>query len=207
MPKRSTDFKANQREEILNAARRCFVQQGYDRTTMREIAEEAHLSTGAIYTYFQTKAMILTAICQEQARQQQAALDHTLTAPVSDDSPFVAFFATALAPFLAVPATEVRQRELIDLLFWYEAAREPALGKLMQDLMSSWHESIRHRLEQEGTAGHIHPDLDLDAIATILIALPFGLVLYDLLRDTSLDRTTWTQTLGVLFDRAVMRPA
>src|SRR5690242_13381925 len=62
-PKRSEEFKADREEEILAAARRCFLAQGYDRTTMREIAAEAGVSTGAIYTYFGTKVEILQALC------------------------------------------------------------------------------------------------------------------------------------------------
>lgn len=201
MPKRSDEFKAQQEQHILDAARSCFVQFGYDRTTMRDIAAAANLSTGALYVYFQTKEAILTAICRLQADQQQAALQRTLAAAPAAALSFTSIFQAALQPFLDTPDAEVRQRELLNLLFWYEATRQSDLGSLMQQLMHTWHAAIVGQITAEQGAQRIAGDLDPDALAAILIALPFGLQLYDLLRQQPQDRTAWLETLGRLLDR------
>ncbi|HHY21751.1 MAG TPA: TetR/AcrR family transcriptional regulator [Bacilli bacterium] len=47
------------REQILNASRDPFKEKGYERTTTREIAENAGISLGAIYEYVGSKEDIL----------------------------------------------------------------------------------------------------------------------------------------------------
>lgn len=47
------------REQILNASRTPFKEKGYERTTTREIAENAGISLGAIYEYVGSKEDIL----------------------------------------------------------------------------------------------------------------------------------------------------
>jgi AcrR family transcriptional regulator len=52
-------------EQILRAARTLFVKKGYLGATMRDIAQEAKLSTGAIYVYFSGKDEIYAKVCEE----------------------------------------------------------------------------------------------------------------------------------------------
>jgi len=53
------------RRQILNAAKQCFIHQGLDATTMRDIAREANLSLGGIYFHFDSKSDIFRAVCDE----------------------------------------------------------------------------------------------------------------------------------------------
>jgi AcrR family transcriptional regulator len=50
---------------ILKAARRLFLKQGYHGTSVRQIAKEINLTTGAIYFYFNNKDEIYGEICIE----------------------------------------------------------------------------------------------------------------------------------------------
>jgi AcrR family transcriptional regulator len=52
-------------DRILNAARKLFLEKGYLGATMRDIALEAELSTGAIYVYFSGKDEIYEKVCEE----------------------------------------------------------------------------------------------------------------------------------------------
>jgi AcrR family transcriptional regulator len=52
-------------ERILGAARKLFLEKGYLGATMRDIALEAELSTGAIYVYFSGKDEIYEKVCEE----------------------------------------------------------------------------------------------------------------------------------------------
>jgi AcrR family transcriptional regulator len=52
-------------ERILNAARKLFLEKGYHGATMRDIALDAELSTGAIYVYFSGKDEIYEKVCEE----------------------------------------------------------------------------------------------------------------------------------------------
>ena len=51
------------RAEILEAAQRIFVEQGYEGATIRRIAEEVGLSSTALYMHFRDKSEILVEIC------------------------------------------------------------------------------------------------------------------------------------------------
>ncbi len=52
------------RAEILAAAERIFVAEGYEGATIRRIADEVGVSSTALYMHFQDKACILLEICQ-----------------------------------------------------------------------------------------------------------------------------------------------
>ena len=57
--------KESLRQEILDAARDLFVKEGYDNVSMRRIAEKIEYSPTTIYLYFEDKASLLFAICDE----------------------------------------------------------------------------------------------------------------------------------------------
>jgi AcrR family transcriptional regulator len=57
------------RAEILEAAERIFVAEGYDGATIRKIADEVGVSSTALYMHFQDKACILHEICEGAFRQ------------------------------------------------------------------------------------------------------------------------------------------
>lgn len=50
---------AQRHEQCFQAASRVFISRGYDRATVREIAREARLSLGSLYSYIRTKEDIL----------------------------------------------------------------------------------------------------------------------------------------------------
>jgi AcrR family transcriptional regulator len=52
------------RAEILDAAERIFLAEGYDGATIRRIAEEVGVSSTALYMHFPDKAAILMEICE-----------------------------------------------------------------------------------------------------------------------------------------------
>ena len=57
------------RAEILQAAERIFVAEGYDGATIRKIADEVGVSSTALYMHFPDKSCILLEICQGTIRQ------------------------------------------------------------------------------------------------------------------------------------------
>ncbi|HKA17115.1 MAG TPA: TetR/AcrR family transcriptional regulator [Blastocatellia bacterium] len=53
------------RQDILDAARELFVHEGYENVSMRRVAEKIEYSPTTIYLYFEDKASLLYAICEE----------------------------------------------------------------------------------------------------------------------------------------------
>ena len=61
------------REEILGTALRLFAERGFDKTTMRAIAEEVGLSLGASYYHFKSKEDLVLAFYRRTADESEAA--------------------------------------------------------------------------------------------------------------------------------------
>ena len=57
--------KESLRQEIIDAAREIFVAEGYDRLSMRKVAEKIEYSPTTIYLYFDDKADLLREVCEE----------------------------------------------------------------------------------------------------------------------------------------------
>ncbi len=62
MPKLAQKRAEQNRRQIEQAALGLFTRQGFHGTNMREIAERAQVSTGAIYTYFPTKGALYESV-------------------------------------------------------------------------------------------------------------------------------------------------
>jgi len=63
-----------QRDRILCAALKCFIEHGFHAASMANIAEAAQMSPGLIYRYFDGKHAIVLAIVQRQLAEKQAAI-------------------------------------------------------------------------------------------------------------------------------------
>jgi AcrR family transcriptional regulator len=72
MPKISDDRKAERREQILQGARRCFAERGYEGATVARLEEASGLSRGAIFNYFPSK----DALFLELSRRDNERLLH-----------------------------------------------------------------------------------------------------------------------------------
>ena len=60
-----------QRDRILCAALRCFIESGFHAASMASIAEAARMSPGLIYRYFDNKQAIVLAIVQRQLEEKR----------------------------------------------------------------------------------------------------------------------------------------
>jgi len=196
-PKRSDIFKADRREEILLAAIGLFVTQGYDRTTMREIARAAGVSTGAIYVYYPTKGSMLQAICSEQAQQMRAMIEHTLHDLPADADPLAAGMMTFVGRFGDLSPDERRQHERLDLLLRYEATRDEAVAASVREVIESWRTLVVALLRAQQAAGRVRADIDVVSLAELFLALPGGLEMTELLAGTATD---WPVVVGTLAD-------
>ena len=63
------DVSAERKQQIYEAAVACFGRQGYHLTTMDDIANEAGLSKGSLYWYFDSKKALFIAMFREVMEQ------------------------------------------------------------------------------------------------------------------------------------------
>ncbi len=65
---------AAQRERILAAAQKCFIENGFHAASMARIAQTAQMSPGLMYRYFPSKNAIVLAIIERQLQQTRVKI-------------------------------------------------------------------------------------------------------------------------------------
>ena len=72
MPKISEERKTERREQILEGARRCFAEHGYEGATVAKLEREIGLSRGAIFNYFPSKEdLFIELAVRDSARMSE----------------------------------------------------------------------------------------------------------------------------------------
>ena len=85
------------RRKILEAARDLFMAEGYERVTMRRIAEAIEYSPTTIYNHFKDKDDLVNALCHEEFAQLLAVVD--VRAPAGDPVEWIRQIGAAYAAF------------------------------------------------------------------------------------------------------------
>lgn len=65
-------------DAILSVSTKLFLEKGFDKTSMQDIAKNAAISKGAIYHHFQSKDEIIKAVAEKQAQVVKSTMDHWL---------------------------------------------------------------------------------------------------------------------------------
>jgi len=85
MPKISDERRAERREQILDGARRCFAEHGYEGATVARLEAEIGLSRGAIFNYFASKEDLFVELAvQDTARLSDVWVNEGLEGVVRD---------------------------------------------------------------------------------------------------------------------------
>jgi len=69
VPKVSEDHLAARRRQILDGARGCFAEYGYDRATVRRLEQAIGMSRGAIFHHFRDKDALFFALAHQDAER------------------------------------------------------------------------------------------------------------------------------------------
>jgi AcrR family transcriptional regulator len=160
------------RRQILTAASRCFSRSGFHGATMQEIADEAGLSAGALYHYFDGKERLVEALAAWGREQKRNALEEL--SPGRGPDGLARLVAAMLATLSSEGATEAAQ---LDVRLWGEALGQPRLRRLAKRELQGLIGPIAGYLRGEVTAGRMRSGVDPDALARALVALLMGLEL------------------------------
>ncbi|WFL77737.1 TetR/AcrR family transcriptional regulator [Altererythrobacter arenosus] len=76
--------KKRRRETILTSSRSLFRERGYTKTTIDDIAAEAEVSIGTIYSYFGSKGGIFLALVQSMISEMQVKTSRIAADPPED---------------------------------------------------------------------------------------------------------------------------
>jgi AcrR family transcriptional regulator len=115
-PTRIERKRAQNRQALVDSARRVFARDGFEGATIAAIAEEADLGFGTFYSYFPDKRAVLAAI-EDEMRQD---MDGVLGAPDNREGPA----SEALTRFTRRFAELVERNRDVMRLLWQMAMRE-----------------------------------------------------------------------------------
>ncbi|MEV0092037.1 TetR family transcriptional regulator [Streptomyces sp. NPDC050738] len=170
-----TDAKAPKSEQtrtlILETALRLFQERGYDKTTMRAIAQEAGVSTGNAYYYFSSKEHLVQGFYDRIAAEHQAAVR-----PVLDkETDLQARLAGVLNAWLEIAAP---YHEFAAQFFKNAADPESPLSPFSPESEHAREAAIDvHREVLSGSKSKVAPEL-VDILPELMWLSQMGLVLY-----------------------------
>lgn len=160
---------ADTRRRILEAAVRCFARSGFHGSSMQEICAEAQLSAGALYRYFPSKDAIIEAIATEE-RMRNAQFTSRLDV---DRDVLDALFTTGFSHLREMMASG---QSALCAEVCAEAQRNPRIRSIFATNHAEVRGAIRRALVRAQELGEVAPDVDLDAAATLLMAIGDGLM-------------------------------
>ncbi len=170
MPRVSQDHLDARRQQILDAARRCFVRNGFHTTSMQDVLAEAGLSAGAVYRYFPGKEDIVLAIAGEALAQVRAAFHEQLEA--DDPPPLDLVVGRVLARLDDLARTQQMDRVVVQA--WGEAVRSPVLAARCAETIGAVRAELAEVVAAHQARGRIPSDVPADHVARVLMSLVPG---------------------------------
>lgn len=172
MPKVTQQHRDERCEQILAAARRCFVRDGFHATSMQDVFAEAGLSSGAVYSYFPGKEAMIAAIAEANLRDVVATIHHIAT--VHADRPL----GDVMGEVFDVIEAKHRAEGIggLTLLVWGEALRQPYLASVFSSLVAQLRGELAHVVEAQQKAGRLPADVPAGSVAAALLALVPGYI-------------------------------
>ncbi|MCY9785753.1 TetR/AcrR family transcriptional regulator [Nocardiopsis sp. EMB25] len=171
MPRVSDAYLAQRREHILTAAAACFARDGFHRTSMRNVIDEAGLSPGAVYRYFRGKDDIIVAIALDAI----GAVQDVVRESIARRRPFPELVGELPATIEAMDRADSRTRLAVQA--WGEALRDTALRDALSAGLDGVLDQLRARVELGRADGQIPERVDPAATARVLLGLVQGYIL------------------------------
>lgn len=193
-PRVSAEYEQQQREKILQAAVGCFCRRGYHETTVQDICDEAGLSKGGLYTYFKSKEEILAAIVEDSFIGALTEAEAVAKSAGTALEKLERVAAAVIDRFTSRGPYASHSPQLL-LEIWAESSKNPHLAALCAQGYEHWRTFLADLL-REGIAQRLFkPEVDPNALASILVAVFDGLTLLEGITQAKVDWARITQTL------------
>jgi AcrR family transcriptional regulator len=171
MPKVTDAHIEARRNQIIEAACKCFSINGFHQTTIRDICRQADLSAGAVYGYFRSKEEIIEALGALGRQNTRALLESARTA---EEAPLsLAQVLNVAIGFLNSDDAEMNNR--LGVRLWGEALHTPQIRRLLFERFHGVSELVAEIVREGQERKEIDAELDPDSAARVCVALFLGL--------------------------------
>jgi AcrR family transcriptional regulator len=178
------------RDRLVDAATQVFAEQGYDGARTSEIARRAGLSTGAIYSQYETKAeLLLEAIRCGAPSELQRLLEGDGDGRTLPD----------VFEMLGVGLPERSGNVASIIVEALVASRRDARVAEVLAGAANEREAVLSRLIEHGQqTGEVAPDLPPDAVAHLCLMLVLGNVVAQTIGLTPPEHDDWATVIALL---------
>jgi AcrR family transcriptional regulator len=192
MPRVSEAHLAARRQQILDAARACFLRNGFHMTSMQDVIAEAGLSVGAVYRYFKGKNEIVEAIAEQYAGRVSELLATLVADP---DLSLVDVMAGAVGIIDDNIGPDGPMRLAVQV--WSEALRDERVGAIAERVYTRLRGNFVNVARRATETGGLPPGTDPEATGAALFSLVIGYGLQKMLTGRP-DRETYLRGLRTL---------
>ncbi|BCY07886.1 TetR/AcrR family transcriptional regulator [Actinoplanes sp. L3-i22] len=196
MPRVSEAHLAARRQQIVDAAVRCFVRNGFHQTSMQDVIKEADLSVGAFYRYFKSKNELIMAITNAKIGEVTGILDNLLAL---DPMPPLPVFLDEVIGQVETTLT-AGQTVVIAVQVWGEATFDDEIAAVVRDVYSRIRERMVRAAERAKAAGQLPPEADAFGVGAAIFGLVQGYILQRILIG-EIDRQTYVDGVHALISR------
>jgi AcrR family transcriptional regulator len=164
--------KAQNRTEILAAAREVFTELGYDAATVRDVIRKTKLASGTFYNYFPDKESVFRALLRDSEERRLERMARVVPDPNAGYERYVRDAIRAYFEFV------VSDRTTFDLL----RRNAQTIRAFSTDPVFNEQARIRAALEQSMAAGTIAP-ADAEFLAQAIVGVTFEIAVIMVERD------------------------
>lgn len=193
MPALKLEVMSERREHLVDAAMRCFARNGYNRTSMRDIAKDAGVTTGAIYAHFSGKEALIAALAERFKAMRSNALRPD---PESGTPHSLRAALQAHTAYLDDEAADGALRS--DIVMMAEALDVTLLRDLLVEADLEQIDAYECLLKRND---HAHPGLAVETTARVIVGAVFGFLILRAFHP-SIDRREYFGTLATLVEGA-----
>jgi len=180
----NAERRRNSIRSVLDSALALFVTNGYDATSMDDIARRARLTKGAVYFYFKDKISLLYALLE---RSEAELFEPIYEAIRSRRSSPTMRIVRLTSEFSRVGA-EHKELALLHVVVSLEMhGRNNKVEKRVQELYARLHDEISEVLKEGQASGEFTSTISPAYQASVIIALIDGLLLEWHRRGDELD--------------------
>lgn len=171
-PSTREETRAQTRAALLDAAEERFLLNGYQGTSLEEIAEAAGYSKGAVYSNFESKEdLFLEVKAAHDARQVQPLIEELLGHEDIESK------LGTLERWIRVSSDQDSEWLLVETEFALIAHRTPGMAKRLREAHRGSRASIAEICRTHAEAAGLELAMDAELIAETLIAMLRGLAL------------------------------
>ncbi len=167
------------RREILAAAEKVFEARGYASSTMDAVAEQACVSKGSIYNYFESKQDLFEKLFVEALSEDAELQDRRFSECSTSRAKLLLLWDDLLDRM-----EKYKRIGALILEFWAAAAHEQRVGNISQrieELHRNWIDCITRVIEEGTASGEFKPQPDVESLALVISAIANGAIVHAIL--------------------------